>query len=193
MAEDPSAGDSVRYDSGDKAAQLVFAETRARSLGLRPVHIVEDGLDWPTTASFEKVREMLGIEAERLFYGYGGHLIAAPANGNLTRDRVQAVYKLCQTGPDATMKFAGADGGKESLPGRPVVWRRTSGQGPIGIVGQEGEPCPDGYRLLTDAEERHEAWPDDGFRVMTSPATDALKSRLRSDRARRVAGEGRSA
>ncbi len=41
----------------------------------------------------------------------------------LTRDRVSAVYKLCQSGRCPTMKFANEAGsGKRSIPGRPVLF-----------------------------------------------------------------------
>ena len=45
MAEEPNRGDSIRFDSGDKASQARYAVKRARELGLRPTLVIEDGLD----------------------------------------------------------------------------------------------------------------------------------------------------
>jgi hypothetical protein len=51
------------------------------------------------------------------------------------------------------MKFGNESGhGKQSVPGRPIVFRRRSGQGPLGIIGQEGESPPPGYFVLTGSE-----------------------------------------
>ena len=99
MAEAPEAGDSVRYDSGDKEAQYREVVRAGRELGLRPVHILEDSFDLPLTQRFEDLRRELGVPADTQFYGYGGFLVAQPTNRALTRDRVAAVYKLSQSGP----------------------------------------------------------------------------------------------
>jgi hypothetical protein len=93
--------------------------------------ILEDGWDLGLTQRFEALREEVGWKPEEQFYGYGGHLVAATAPGTLTRDRVAAVWKLSQTGGTPTMKFADdANRGKESVPGRLVLWRRMQGGGP---------------------------------------------------------------
>lgn len=150
MKEDPSHGDSIRYDSGDKQAQYRHAVAEGRRLGLEPVHILEDGFDAKMTREFEALRHELKVAAEHQVYGYGGTLVARPAGRPQTRDRVAAVYKLAQTGPRATMKFADeAGGGKESIPGEPEIWRRQSGDGALGMVGQVGEVPPHGYERLT--------------------------------------------
>jgi nicotinic acid phosphoribosyltransferase len=150
IAENRQPGDSIRYDSGDKEAQYLFAVEQANKLGIRPVQILEDGFDAEMTRRFEALRAQVGWKAHEQFYGYGGYLVASTMGTKLTRDRVAAVYKLCQTGPKATMKFANEAGsGKRSLPGRPVVFRRQTGEGPIGVVGQEGEAPPKGYFQLT--------------------------------------------
>ena len=92
---------------------------------------LEDGWDLGLTQRFEALREEVGWKPEEQFYGYGGHLVAATAPGTLTRDRVAAVWKLSQTGGTPTMKFADdANRGKESVPGRPVLWRRMQDGGP---------------------------------------------------------------
>jgi nicotinic acid phosphoribosyltransferase len=152
IAEAPHLGDSIRYDSGNKRLQYLYATTLANDRGLRPVQILEDALDAEATRDFEALRVQVGWKPEEQFYGYGGHIVARPMGSPLTRDKVSAVYKLSQTGHRPVMKFGNeAGGGKQSLPGRPVVFRRRSGSGPVGVVGQEGEAPPDGYFLLTDS------------------------------------------
>ena len=179
IAEEPRRGDSIRYDSGDKLAQYRVATEEAKRRGLRPVQILEDGLDLEATRAFEQLREEVGWRPEEQFYGYGGHLVARTAPHPLTRDRVAAVYKLSQTGDAPTMKFGDERAaGKQSVPGRPVVFRRVRGEGPVGLVGQEGEPVPDGYILLTGAQEapaeaRYALTVTDA-RIAPSPATRAL-------------------
>ncbi|MFL5320202.1 MAG: nicotinate phosphoribosyltransferase [Myxococcaceae bacterium] len=148
MKESPEAGDSIRYDSGDKLSQYFYAVARAKELGLRPVHILEDAFNTELTRKFEEMRVMVGWGPNEQFYGYGGHLVAETAGSPLTRDRVAAVYKLSMTAGEPTMKFAHASG-KRSIPGCPVVWRRRHVSGPVGIIGQEGEEPPEGYFVLT--------------------------------------------
>ena len=163
IRERKGEGDSIRYDSGDKVEQYRRATQLAREAGVRPVHILEDGFDAEQTRRFEALRVEEGVAPEEQVYGYGGYLVAQTAGTPFTRDRVSAVYKLSQTGRQATMKFANDGGdparaaspsleGKQSVPGRPVVFRRQSGaQGPFGIIGQEGEAVPPGYARLTGA------------------------------------------
>ena len=139
--------------------------------------ILEDGWDLGLTKRFEALREEVGWKPEEQFYGYGGHLVAATAPGTLTRDRVAAVWKLSQTGNTPTMKLADdANRGKESVPGRPVLWRRMQGDGPTGIIGQEGEAVP----------ARYEAWgcapADPKYALEFSLETQALQTKLRSPR-----------
>jgi nicotinic acid phosphoribosyltransferase len=189
MEEDRRRGDSIRYDSGDKEAQYRFAAAEAKRRGLRPVQILEDAFDAPLTRRFEELRREVGLAAEEQFYGYGGTLVATTATRSgthLVRDRVAAVYKLSETARWPTMKFGNEPGaGKESIPGRPVVFRRLRGDGAVGIVGQQGEAPPPGYALLTDAEG---AWPVVREGVMElSPETRKLADELRSERARMTA------
>jgi hypothetical protein len=89
---------------------------------------------------------------------------------------VSAVWKLSQTADVPTMKFSNATG-KRSVPGRPVVWRRIRGEGPIGIVGQDDEPVAEGYVRLTGAE-RDVGAVDLQPRVEHSPETRALVAAL---------------
>jgi nicotinic acid phosphoribosyltransferase len=151
ISERKGQGDSIRYDSGDKEAQYAEACAQSRKLGIQPVQILEDGFDAPQTKRFEALRVKEGVPATHQVYGYGGYLVAGTSGLPLTRDRVSAVYKLSQTGHRPTMKFANETGaGKQSVPGRPVLFRRElpGGTGPVGIVGQEGEQPPVGYSLL---------------------------------------------
>jgi len=150
MEEFPERRDSIRYDSGDKIKQYRFAVSEARAQGLHPIHIIEDGLDHNLTKTFEEIRKAEGIAPEDQYYGYGGFIVAKHDQAHITRDNVAATYKLSRTGPWDTMKFSD-DSGKESIPGRPVVFRRIGTSGPVGIVGQVDEACPEGYRLETGA------------------------------------------
>jgi nicotinate phosphoribosyltransferase len=198
LVERPREGDSIRYDSGDKEVQLREAVRLGRETGVQPVHILEDGFDEPQTRRFEALRLELGLPPDRVVYGFGGHLVARPSGSPLTRDRVGAVYKLSSTGGRATMKFgdeasagqAGALGGKQSLPGRPVLFRRLEGQGAFGLAGQAGEAPPPGYATLTNASERPLAVglaearqvPAAQLAMGVSPATRALLEALRATR-----------
>ncbi len=190
IAERRGLGDSIRYDSGDKEAQYRHAVALAAAKGLRPVQILEDGFDLEQTRRFEALRAELGVAPQDQVYGYGGYLVARTAGTQLTRDRVAAVYKLSQTGKRATMKFANEAGsGKQSVPGRPVLFRRSAGaSGPFGLVGQEGEAPPSGYFLLSghaplpapDLPAAQALAPAD-LKLGHSPATQALIDRLRSE------------
>jgi len=182
IAEDPNARDSIRYDSGDKEAQYAVAVEQSNKLGVRPVHILEDGFDADQLRRFEALREKSGVKADEQFYGFGGWLISQTEGSGLTRDKVAAVYKLTQTGKRAVMKFSN-DAGKVSVPGVPVAWRRVSGNGPSGIIAQEGEPLREGYVRLEDAGAVMPA--DD--RVELSDATRTL-----AEDAKRAAFQGRT-
>ncbi len=186
MAERGSVGDSIRYDSGDKEAQYRRAFELSQQVGVRPVQILEDGFDAAQTRRFEALRLELGLAPSEQVYGYGGALVAQTAGTTLTRDRVSAVYKLSQTGRRPTMKFGkgGATlSGKQSVPGVPVVFRRTGGTGPFGLIGQHGEAPPEGYALLTGAPAGSAVKPvlvsEVDLRPRLSAATQALVRELR--------------
>jgi hypothetical protein len=121
--------------------------------------------------------------------------VATPATNPLTRDRVSAVYKLTETGDEPRMKFGNEAGrGKQSVPGRPVTWRRLRGAGPVGIIAQAGEPVPDDYVLLSGNPEALErlrlcnvlrfehtaSVPERERDAVLSPATAALVEGLRT-------------
>jgi nicotinic acid phosphoribosyltransferase len=182
--ESPDAGDSIRFDSGDKKKQYVYAVQRAKEEGIKPVLILEDGLDAQATREFEELRSQYGWEASKQFYGYGGFIVARTMASPYTRDRVAAVYKLSKTGHVPTMKFGNELAeGKQSIPGVPVVFRRRGGTGPIGLIGQEGEPVPEGYELLSGATPETAATlppaASDDQRIAYTPATQALVEELR--------------
>lgn len=165
---------AVRFDSGDQATQL--ADFVAE--GVQPTFIFMDGMNPDKIARLESVAEALGVPTRRRVYGCGGWLVSDPAPTQLTRNNVSAVYKLCQSGTRPVMKFSVP--GKQSLPGRPIVFRRTAtSQDPIGLIGQAGEAPPNGYLELTNScgftppDELHDA-------VGLSPATAGLVARLSS-------------
>ena len=184
MEEDKRRGDSIRYDSGDKEAQYRFATTEAKRRGIRPIQILEDSFDAALTRRFEGLRAEVGWAPEEQFYGYGGYLVARPSGTSLVRDRVAAVYKLSETASSPTMKFGDEAGaGKESVPGNPIVFRRSNGSGPAGIIGQLGERPPIGYVQLTDALTSSLAHEVHDQNVELSEATRALVAKLRAERA----------
>jgi nicotinate phosphoribosyltransferase len=193
IAEERVAGDAIRYDSGDKAAQYRHAVRLAREMGITPVHVLEDGFDASLTRQFEVLRQEHELAPQQQVYGYGGYIVARPAGHPLTRDRVSAVWKLSKSGPTATMKFADElGGGKESVPGEPIVFRRTGTTGPIGIVGQLGENPPAGYTALSNGSAAlsprsllEKVAPEDR-RLGLTPATQSLVDTLRKDRASRL-------
>ncbi|MCX4242305.1 beta/alpha barrel domain-containing protein [Paraliomyxa miuraensis] len=184
---------AIRYDSGNKFIQYLHASELLREHKLQPAHVLEDSLDDEATRHFERLREFTGWPAERQVYGFGGFLVAKPMGTPLTRDAVSAVYKLSETAGEPRMKFGNAAAsGKRSVPGRPVVWRRRRGDGPIGIIGQAGESVPDNYVDLSCNPEAMEhlricnvldlqramTIPPQERWVDLSPATKALVQRL---------------
>jgi nicotinate phosphoribosyltransferase len=186
---------AIRYDSGNKFIQYLHACELLHEQQLEPTHVLEDGLDLAATRHFERLREFTGWPAHAQVYGFGGSIVAAPMTNPLTRDRVSAVFKLSATGQQPRMKFGNESGvGKQSVPGRPVVWRRVRGDGPMGIVGQSGEPVPENYVLLSGNPEALEQLRLcnvlDWRRATTiaarqrvvqlSPSTQALVDRLRA-------------
>ena len=144
MADDPGRNSGVRFDS-EHGIRGHYTHTvcRAREAGLLPVLCLESGWDEAKTIEFEGLRRMLDWSADRQCYGYGGFLVK-PEWSHFGRDDVSAVWKISQSGEMSTMKFGDEPGhGKESIPGRPVVWRPHIGMasydGPLGYVAQEGE------------------------------------------------------
>jgi nicotinic acid phosphoribosyltransferase len=56
IAEDPSRGDTVRFDSGDKETQFLIACSMARHRGIKPRFILEDGFTAEMTRTFPRPR-----------------------------------------------------------------------------------------------------------------------------------------
>lgn len=188
IAEESDRGDSIRFDSGDKLTQYLYAISKAKAMKIRPKCILEDSFNDTLTAEFEVSREQVGWKPSEQYYGYGGHLVASTAFSKFTRDKVAAVWKLSQTGDAPTMKFGNElNHGKESLPGNPVVFRHRNGShnAPIGIIGQQGEDAPEGYSLETGAEgvnfgdhsfNLRLAAQKGKFRIALSPETQAIRT-----------------
>ncbi len=188
IAEEPDRGDSIRFDSGDKMSQYLYAISKAKAMKIRPKCILEDSFNDTLTAEFEASREQVGWKPSEQYYGYGGHLVASPGFSKLTRDRVAAVWKLSQSGDSPTMKFGNEPGhGKESIPGSPVVFRHRNGSrnAPVGIIGQQGEEVPEGYALETGSEPFVNDYgfglrlaAKDKFRVVLSQETQNIRTSM---------------
>lgn len=173
---------AIRFDSGDQAellASLVANDTRA-------AFIFMDGMNPDKISKLEVAAAALGVPAERRLFGCGGFLIADPAPTSLTRNHVSAVYKLCQSGTRPVMKFSAI--GKQSVPGRPVIFRRTAGNGPVGLIGQQDEVPPFGYQDLSKAISFE--WTGElQDAIEPSPATAGFIAQLSSDLDARRASE----
>ena len=152
MQEQPHEA-SIRYDSGDKYGQYMFAHGCFREAGIEVTHILEDGLNLEMTQKFEHLREFTGVAPEKQVYGYGGFIVSKSMTNPLTRDRVSAVYKLTwSVGP--RMKFGNETGlGKVSVPGNPETWRRLRGDGVLSMIGQAGERPPENFIVLNGNPE----------------------------------------
>jgi nicotinate phosphoribosyltransferase len=204
IAEEPSRRDTVRFDSGDKETQFLIACSMARNRGINPRFILEDGFTAEMTRTFEALRLTQNLPPEDVLYGFGGYIVKAPGDP-LTRDRVAAVWKVTQSGPNATMKFGDEAGsGKESIPGKPVLFR-VYNQGWSGLVAQEGEfddhingeiehislyhPDYAGSRRLQFAPVEALAFArKQGNRPAYSPQTQALVADLTAARQRALKG-----
>jgi len=191
IAEEPDRRDFVRFDSGDKETQFLIACSMARSLGLAPRFLLEDGFTAEQAHSIEQLRALQRVPPEDVLYGFGGYIVR-PDDDPLSRDRVAAVWKLSRTGPHATMKFGDELGhGKESLPGEPVVHRRYDEGHWSGVVAQLGED-PGEDALLTGSDvvpPRLRFTPSEAVEFSArplhlSPHTLALRSSLYAERER---------
>jgi nicotinic acid phosphoribosyltransferase len=194
IAEDPSRGDTVRFDSGDKETQFLIATSMAKARKIRPRFILEDGFTVEMTRRFEALREFAKLPVQDVLYGYGGYIVKAPGDP-LTRDRVAAVWKVTQSGPNPTMKFGDEPGaGKESIPGRPILYRDYDGSNWFGMVAQQGEDvsglCLTGaepanlLRVQFSRDEARQFAQAQGARPRYSAATQALVDSLTAARRR---------
>lgn len=200
MQDDPTRNSGIRFDSEQGiVGHYLYAVNRAQEVGLTPMFGLESGWDDKKTLQFEKLRELVGWPADRQCYGYGGYLVKPPWK-HFGRDDVSAVWKITQSGGKATMKFGDEpNGGKSSIPGKPVVWRPHLGmaayQGPAGWVAQEGEDWkpPVQATLLSGAKGFHPAVNfqigeiksfahERSGKILMSPATQTLIDQCTAER-----------
>jgi len=149
----PERNHSIRFDSGDKRSQYIYAVTMARGMKIEPLYILEDGFDDVMTQEFEELRSLLKVPANQQFYGYGGYLTSWDQQP-LQRNVVAAVYKVTISGDQPTMKFSE---GKDFIPGIPLLARPASPQGSkiIGLVFQQGETIPSHFIQVTGVVTPH--------------------------------------
>jgi nicotinic acid phosphoribosyltransferase len=183
MREAPGRAASVRFDSGDRAAQFRLLHEAEGRWGVRPTYIFMDSIDAAAVREFEALGEQLGVPAARRLYGAGGFLVGRPAATPLVRDRVSAVYKLSESNGRPVMKLSVE--AKRSLPGRPVIFRRLRGEpidlrfaGCAGVIGQAGEQPPEGFARLG---ERAAAEYELEGRVEPSVETAALVEKISAE------------
>lgn len=158
----------VRFDSGDQMAQLRAFVEAERGWGIQPNYCFMDGISPAKVRAFEDLTVGHEISPARRTYGVGGYLVARTHPSEYTRDRVAAVYKLCQSGHSPVMKFSVPT--KESVPGVPVIFRSDDG---TCLIGQQGEIAPPGFSPLHRGVEPHGD-------VNYSPATEVLIRSLKA-------------
>jgi nicotinic acid phosphoribosyltransferase len=172
LRESPERHASVRFDSGDARAQL----TAFIAAGVAPTFIFMDGIDDKKAAALCRLQEELDSAGAPWLFGVGGYLVGRASLMSLTRDRVSAVYKLCESGGRPVMKFSVP--GKESIPGKPVVWRIGTAAAMQSVIAQEGERLGPGVRLATESSAKEPPHPIGPPRL--SAATQALVHSLRA-------------
>ena len=153
MKQTPNRLCSIRFDSEKTMVEDYrhgVAAFRAAGL-LAPINL-GGGFNAEKTRQFEALRRELEWPSTLQRYMFGQYLVE-PHVPLPTRGDVGAVYKLSESAGRATMKFSDTPA-KSSAPGRPVTWRRLAreGNGPIGLIGQEGEVPKDGYVVLAEQE-----------------------------------------
>lgn len=191
IAEEPGRDAGIRFDTEHGIrGHYTFTVARSMEMGIQPRLALESGWNYDLTVEFEQLREQVRWPADRQAYGYGGFLVK-PEWPSFLRDDVSAVWKLCQTGSLAVMKFGDEPGSaKESIPGRPFIYRPNpiySGPGtPASYILQEGEDWspPDGATLLSGKAEDGRLPPSSLGCAPTrmSPATLDLMRKCRARR-----------
>lgn len=146
MAFEPSRNSGIRFDTEkDRRNHYLTTVRNARLLGLDPYLALEASWDDTLTAEYEALRKEQGWKHTRQGYGIGNFFVQ-PEWEHYRRDDVSAVYKLSETGGIGRSKLGDEPGAaKESIPGRPEVWRAnmdTYTGGPISYICQEGEDVP---------------------------------------------------
>lgn len=193
IREDPSRGCTVRFDNRDEQDEQLRVFIKAMVF---PTYVFEDSYDDERTEQNEAFCEELHIPADRRHYGYGSYIVGWSKH-DLTRNSVEAVYKLTQTGPRPVMKHGkGSNTRKESVPGLPTIFRRVLGQPTIpeyegvdGLIGQRREGSPQGFARLESKgiafpdPSNYEAVPVVGY----SPVTTALIETARKERGAEIA------
>lgn len=145
MRERPDIAHSVRFDERDKLAEELAAFVAAEGEhDILPGYTFMDGISDKGATQIELLCETHGVTPDRGRYGSGGFLVCDPSPSKFTRNRVSAVYKLCQTNGQDVMKFAT---GKYSLPGKTVIFRSEDGK--RSLVGPDWEHAPMGFHLLS--------------------------------------------
>jgi nicotinic acid phosphoribosyltransferase len=188
IREDPNRPCSIRFDSGDQDAQFKDITTACLDPAsgwpkykLTPNLIFEDGYTAEKTVTNETLCEQDYWPRERRMYGYGGFFVSAPHPSPYHRDRVSAAFKLSwSVGP--CKKFSGTPG-KGSLPGRPVILRRSDISISVekdfenvnSLIAQEGEQVC-GFEPLTIPDLYREC--DQEIRTALSPKTRLLNAML---------------
>jgi len=192
MAETPDRVCSIRFDSESTMEGDYGVGVRLfREAGIHAPINLGGGFNAETTRRFEDLRRSVGWPANLQRYMYGQYLVE-PHVPLPTRGDVGAVYKLCESGGRATMKFSD-NPAKSSPPGRPVAWRRTATAAagdphPLGLIGQLGETPLPGYELLTDGVPL-ETDPSllRGVKPSLSPASQQLADELNKHRREQIA------
>ena len=133
----------MRLDSGDLAAQAVYALEQCRDRGM-----LDPALDKVVVADISSVADVIRVEEavakagfdpkKFIVYGLGGLLVATKK----TRDALSAAFKLTETEDGVTGKLS-ADAGKVAVPGKINVEIR---EGERAIVNEAEEI--QGKRLL---------------------------------------------
>ena len=144
VLEDPDQRFTMRFDDY-KGQEPQFEKLWAFTQEHAPHgnYIFEDGYDTEKTHRNEVFLYKHEFPRSQAWYGYGGFIVAKPAFSELTRDKVSAAWKLCETAGEGRMKFSGSPG-KESLPGRLMTFVRVNDP-TIRMVAQVGEHPPEGF------------------------------------------------
>ncbi len=193
MKNHPEAAVGVRIDSGDIAAQCVqyYEAMRANGIEGRTIVFEDEVTPEAVRGVYIHFREKTGVEPTMLFPGAGGYWWRL-----VHRDTVAAAFKRAETAGVPNTKFSNSPG-KESLPGRPVVYAR----GDVLIVARHGEridgeplyvPLVRGGKIvyaesIPEQQRRADATWGRYNRVELSPAVQADVKRFGAMRAAGVA------
>lgn len=191
IAERPDRDAGIRFDSEKHIlGHYMFTVAKAMEMGMQPRLALESGWNKDLTVQFEELRNTVKWPMDRQAYGYGGYLVKPPWKTFL-RDDVAAVWKVCQTGSVATMKFGDEpNSGKQSIPGKPVLFRSHAlEQRPLSVILQEGETWrPNGSEVIavTNGEPRVSR-PEHSAGLMYSPETVRLIDQCKMKRSEAIA------